>query len=85
VTRIYVTWTLFAPNGTSYLYEVHSNDYGESFSRPVLVSTTSALCSPPSGVPTPRGTCNENQFSNPFTGPDGTLYVAYDNFNTTTP
>ena len=80
--RIYVTWTLFAPNGTSYLYEVHSNNYGESFSRPVLVSTTSSLCSPPSGVPTPRGTCNENQFSNPFTGPDGTLYVAYDNFNT---
>ena len=80
--RIYVTWTLFAPSGTSYLFEVHSNDYGESFSRPVLVSTTSSLCSPPPGVPTPRGTCNENQFSDPFTGPDGTLYVAYSNFNT---
>ena len=80
--RIYVTWTLFAPNGTSYLYEVHSDNYGESFSRPVLVSTTSSLCSNAFGLPTPRGTCNENQFSDPFTGPDGTLYVAYDNFNT---
>jgi hypothetical protein len=80
--RIYVTWTLFAPNGTAYLYEVHSDNYGESFSRPVLVSTTSSLCSNTFGLPTPRGTCNNNQFSDPFTGPDGTLYVAYDNFNT---
>ncbi|MDR3034402.1 MAG: glycoside hydrolase [Kitasatospora sp.] len=80
--RIYLTWTLFAPNGTAYIFEVHSNDYGETFSSPVLVSTTSSLCASP-GVPTPHGTCNENQFSNPFTGPDGTLYVAYDNFNTT--
>ena len=36
------------------------------------------------GVPTPKGTCNENQFSDPFTGPDGTLYVAYANFNNST-
>ncbi len=79
--RIYVTWTLFAADGTAYIYEVHSNDYGQSFSAPVLVSTTSSLCSNTFGVPTPQGTCNENQFSDPFTGPDGTLYVAYDNFN----
>jgi hypothetical protein len=25
--------------------------------------------------------CNENQFSQPFTGPDGNLYIAYANFN----
>jgi hypothetical protein len=35
------------------------------------------------GVPTPRGRCNENQFSQPFTAPDGTLYVTYANFNNT--
>jgi hypothetical protein len=29
----------------------------------------------------PDGTCNENQDSDPFTGPDGALYVAYNNFN----
>jgi len=79
--RIYVTWTLFAADGTAYIYEVHSNDYGQTFSSPVLVSTTSSLCSNTFGVPTPQGTCNENQFSDPFTGPDGTLYVAYNNFN----
>jgi hypothetical protein len=79
--RIYVTWTVFAPDGTAYIYEVHSSDYGQTFSSPVVVSTTSSLCSNTFGVPTPQGTCNENQFSDPFTGPDGTLYVAYDNFN----
>jgi hypothetical protein len=79
--RIYVTWTLFAADGTGYLYEAHSSDYGATFSSPVLVSTTSSLCNLTYGLPTPNGTCNENQNSDPFTGPDGTLYVAYDNYN----
>jgi hypothetical protein len=79
--RIYLTWTLYASDGTAYLYGVHSDDYGQTFSAPVLVSTTSSLCTNTFGVPTPQGTCNQNQYSDPFTGPDGTLYVAYDNFN----
>jgi hypothetical protein len=79
--RIYLTWTLFAADGTSYLYAVHSDDYGQTFSAPVLVSGTSPLCTNPQGAPTPQGTCNENQDSDPFTGPDGTLYVVYNNFN----
>jgi hypothetical protein len=79
--RVYVTWTLFAADGTGYIYEAHSADYGQTFSSPVLVSGTSALCTQTFGVPTPNGTCNENQDSQPFTGPDGTLYVAFNNFN----
>ncbi len=79
--RIYVTWTRFAADGTAYIFEVHSSDYGQSFSSPVLVSKTSPLCTFTFGLPTPNGACNENQFSDPFTGPDGALYVAYDNFN----
>lgn len=80
--RVYVTWTLFAADGTAYLYEAHSSDYGETFSSPVLVSTSSStLCSVTYGLPTPNGDCNENQFSDPFTGPDGALYVAFDNYN----
>ena len=35
------------------------------------------------GVPTPQGRCNANQFSQPFTGPDGALYVAWANYNLT--
>lgn len=79
--RIYVTWTVFAADGSAYIYEVHSSDYGQTFSAPVVVSTTSPLCVNTFGAGTPNGTCNENQFSDPFTGPDGTLYVVYDNFN----
>jgi hypothetical protein len=81
--RIYVTWTLFAPDGTSYIYEAFSSDYGEHFSAPHLVSADSALCSDPIGIPTPHGRCNTNQFSQPFTGPDGNLYVVWSNFNLT--
>ena len=81
--RIYVTWTQYAADGTAYIYEVHSDDYGQTFSSPVVVSTTSSLCSNTFGLPTPQGTCNNNQFSDPFTAPDGTLYVTYANFNNT--
>ena len=79
--RIYVTWTDFATDGTAYIYEVHSNDYGEAFSAPVLVSADSSVCTNTFGVATPQGKCNENQFSDPFIGPDGALYVAWNNFN----
>jgi hypothetical protein len=79
--RIYVTWTLFDADGTSYIFGAFSRDYGEHFLKPKLVSRDSALCSNPIGVPTPQGRCNTNQFSQPFTGPDGALYVVWDNYN----
>src|SRR5689334_11593826 len=81
--RIYVTWTLFAADGTAYIFSSFSKDYGETFSAPALVSKDSALCPVDAGFPTPQGRCNENQDSQPFTGPDGALYVAFDNFNVT--
>ena len=79
--RIYVTWTAFAADGTAYIYEVHSSDYGETFSSPVLVSASMPTCTNSFGVATTLSTCNENQFSDPFIGPDGSLYVAWNNFN----
>lgn len=79
--RVYVTYTLFAADGTAYIFEVYSNNYGESFSTPVLVSADSSLCSNTFGLPTPNGRCNENQDSDPFVGPDGALYVVFNNFN----
>jgi hypothetical protein len=79
--RIYVTWTFFDSDGTGYIFEAHSNDYGSTFSSPVVVSTDSALCNQNYGLPTPHGQCNEHQNSDPFVGADGALYVVYDNYN----
>jgi len=82
--RIYVTWTLFDANGTSYIFGAFSSDYGETFSSPKLVSGDNAgLCTNDHGVPTTPSHCNTNQFSQPFTGPDGALYVVWDNYNAT--
>jgi hypothetical protein len=81
--RVYVTWTTFDVDGTGYIYESHSADYGETFSAPVVVSTNSAVCDNTLGLPTAQGNCNQNQFSQPFTAPDGTLYVTYVNVNNT--
>ena len=39
------------------------------------------MCPVTYGAGTPNGNCNENQFSDPFVGPDGALYVAYNNYN----
>jgi hypothetical protein len=80
--RIYVTWTEFANDGSAYIYEAYSSDYGEHFSPPHLVSgDASSLCPQTYGAGTPNGNCNENQFSDPFVGTDGALYVVWSNFN----
>ena len=79
--RVYVTYTEFAADGTGYIYETYSKDYGETFSAPVLVSSDSAACGNTFGAATPHGRCNENQYSDPFVGPDGSLYVVFANFN----
>lgn len=79
--RVYVTWTSFAADGSAYIYEASSSDYAQTFSAPVLVSSTSPLCVNTFGAGTPQGPCNQNQFSDPFTGPDGALYVVCSNFN----
>ena len=82
---IYVTWTEFLGDGTAYIWESHSTDYGETFSSRVLVSgNNTSLCTVTYSLPTPQGNCNENQFSDPFVGPDGALYVAFANFNNPT-
>jgi len=86
--RVYVTWTEFAADGSAFIYEAYSYDYGETTSKPVLVSRNSPNCTQTFGAGTKATTgeasnCNENQFSQPFTGRDGALYVAYANFNNT--
>lgn len=76
--RIYVTYTLFGTDGSVRIYEAFSSDYGESFSTPVQVFGSSTLC--PNGITAPNQ-CDASTFSQPFTGPDGALYVVTDNYN----
>jgi hypothetical protein len=78
--RIYVTWTEFAPDGSAFIWESHSADYGEHFSSRHLVSIDSQLCVNDYGITT-ASNCNENQDSQPFVGPDGVLYVIFNNYN----
>lgn len=47
------------------------------------MSADAAVCEQTLDVPTPQGRCNTNQYSQPFTGPDGGLYVVWDNANAT--
>jgi hypothetical protein len=80
--RIYITWTVFTTDGAAYIYESWSSDAGETFSPPMVIGGDSAtLCPNTFGVPTTNGSCNENQFSYPFVGPDGSVYVVWANFN----
>jgi hypothetical protein len=75
--RIYETWTEFTAT-TAYIYEVSSTDYGQTFGSRHLVSVASALCPFPLN---PGAGCDNNQGSQPFVGPDGTLYVVWSNYN----
>jgi len=81
---VYVAYTEFASDGSAYIYESYSTDYGETFSPRHLVSIDNPLCAITFGAGTPFGNCNENQFADPFTGPDGSLYIAFDNYNNAT-
>jgi hypothetical protein len=80
--RIYVTWTEFTET-TAYIYASFSSDYGQTFSPKLLVSpaTPTSVC--PASL-NPGAGCDNNQFSQPFTAPDGTLYVIWANYNTMT-
>jgi hypothetical protein len=80
--RSYLTWTKFVSAGGDYLaspiFESHSDNGGFTWSTPHEISgSNAALCTfQESG---PSGACDENQFSVPTVGPDGTVYVAFEN------
>ena len=76
-----MTWTEFTATA-GYIYAASSADFGETFSAKKLISPrpTTAVCPTPL---TTGGGCDNNQFSQPFTAPDGTLYVVWANYNTT--
>jgi hypothetical protein len=76
--RVYVSWTEFRTDGTAPILLAYSSDHGQTFSKPVLVSTSSSLC-PISVVG--ANNCDANQFSEPVAGPDGSLQVVWANYD----
>jgi hypothetical protein len=80
--RTYVTWTKFISAQGQYqsspIFEAHSDDGGKHWTKAQEISGYSAaLCT--FQVSGPAGQCDENQFSVPTAGPDGTVYVAFEN------
>jgi hypothetical protein len=90
--NLYVTWTIFdftCGGGGSFcdapIFFSRSSDGGQTWSTAKVISgQNAAICSfgnafDPSQ---PAHACNNNQFSDPVVGPDGTLYVFFMNYNT---
>jgi hypothetical protein len=85
----YMTWTRFA--NTSFGVRVHSPIYfsqstngGRTWSAGIEISgANAAICTVSQGEATP-GACDQDQGSDPIVGPDGTIYVSFNNLNTPT-
>jgi hypothetical protein len=80
--RTYLTWTaFFAENGAytrSPILESHSDDGGRTWTEPQEISGFSPTCTfQETGT---AGECDEDQFSVPTVAPDGTVYVAFQNY-----
>ncbi len=80
--RTYLTWTQFASTKGAYtsspILEAHSDDGGRHWSAPKEISGfNAALCTIQESGPARQ--CDQNQFSVPTVGPDGTVYVAFEN------
>lgn len=80
--RIYVTWTGFYGDAMRYLsspiLEAHSDDGGRTWSDPKEISgSNSQYCTYQGDGPASE--CDEDQGSAPRVGPDGTVYVTFQN------
>jgi len=74
--RLYVTWTRFSDD-VSPIFFSESKDGGATWSSGIEISGASPLC-------VPAVQCNDDQGSWPVVGPDGTLYVFFNNADTPT-
>ena len=80
--RTYLTWTKFISASGVYqsspIFESYSDDGGLHWTKAQEISgANAALCT--FQVSGPAGRCDENQFSVPTVGPNGTVYVAFQN------
>ncbi len=80
--RIYVAWAQYSTDFTSDpITFAYSDDHGVSWHQSGAISGFSAALCPVNFSGAPAGTCDANQFANPFTAPNGDVYVAFQNFN----
>jgi hypothetical protein len=79
----YVTWSRFLSHKGAYasspIYESHSTDGGYTWSTPQEISGANAARCTYQEDGIDDGSCDEDQFSVPTVGPDGTVYVAFQN------
>lgn len=80
--RIYVAWaqynTTFAADPITFAY---STDHGVTWHNSGAISGFSASLCPINFSGAPAGTCDANQFPQPFVAPNGDVYVVFQNFN----
>src|SRR4030095_14385164 len=89
--NVYVTWTRFnAATGAGTgennpIFFSQSTDGGATWSPGMAISGANAvICTAFSGSASPNA-CDQDQGSHPIVGPNGTIYVAFANFNTPSP
>jgi hypothetical protein len=74
--RVYATWTqVFGLFAVDTVFEASSTDHGQTFSPPVQVNPRTPTCPSASAAPP----CPSAFLPYPSVGPDGRLYIAYDN------
>jgi hypothetical protein len=87
--NVYMTWTRFANTGVgvggdSPIYFSQSTNGGRTWSKGIEISgANAAICTVFQGEAT-AGACDQDQGSDPIVGPDGTIYVSFNNGNTPT-
>jgi hypothetical protein len=80
--RIYLSWSFYTQAQTADpIYVAYSEDHGNSWHQSGPISGFSKKLCPINYDGSPAGTCNANQFSNPFVAPNGDVFVAFQNFN----
>jgi len=80
--RTYLTWSKFVSASGAYqssaIFESHSDDGGKHWTKAKEISgSNAALCT--FQISGPPGQCDQNQVPVPTIGPNGTVYVAFEN------
>ena len=87
--NVYMTWTRFTSTGVgvggdSPIYFSQSSDGGSTWSSGIQISGANPVTCTVFQGEALTGACDQDQGSDPIVGPDGTIYVSFNNGNTPT-